>query len=440
MGATLTDTFKKKILLDLDSDIGSNGNYYIGIGRSEQWNATDAAPDATNNQRDVRVASLGLQSIKSAEDRTFTIPRNNWASGTTYSAYDDYQVGYPSNKYYVITEDNRVYICLEAPSVASTVKPNETYTNQAFKTSDGYVWKFLYAVTASNSSKFLSANFMPVHHQSVGSGDATLQQQKDISDAAVAGQISGIAVDNGGSGYTGTPTVTITGNGVGATATASTSGGVITAINLDSSADSCRTFGRGYTMAGVTITGGSGTGAVARVKLAPRKGHGFDPRDDLKSTQMMFNTKPAGAEGNGHGKFIVGQDFRQVMLLRNPYQGADSSALFTQSLGRAGTKLTLNASANNVSLDEVVVKGSARGIVDQIDSSRLFIHQNDSTGYGAFTTGALVDSAGNSVGTISAVSNMDVFPNKFDVYYLENRAAVTRAADQTEDIKVVISI
>ena len=70
--------------------------------------------------------------------------------------------------------------------------------------------------------------------------------------------VTGITVDNGGSGYTIAPTVTITGGGgTGATASASVVAGVVTAITVTNQ-------GSGYTApVTVTISGGGGSGAVA---------------------------------------------------------------------------------------------------------------------------------------------------------------------------------
>ena len=68
---------------------------------------------------------------KSAEDRTFTVSRNNWTSGAIYDAYNDNLTGSGTNPYYVITDTNKVYICLEASKQTdgtrntSTVEPTQ---------------------------------------------------------------------------------------------------------------------------------------------------------------------------------------------------------------------------------------------------------------------------------------------------------------------------
>ena len=39
-------------------------------------------------------------------------PRANWTSGSLYDAYDDAQVGYPTNTYYVLNNNQQVYMVL----------------------------------------------------------------------------------------------------------------------------------------------------------------------------------------------------------------------------------------------------------------------------------------------------------------------------------------
>jgi uncharacterized repeat protein (TIGR01451 family) len=68
--------------------------------------------------------------------------------------------------------------------------------------------------------------------------------------------VIGIAVTNGGSGYTSAPNVVIGGGGAGAAATATVIGGVVTSITVN-------TPGSGYTNPTITFTGGGGGGAIA---------------------------------------------------------------------------------------------------------------------------------------------------------------------------------
>ena len=450
MTAILTDALKKQILVDILNNVNDSagaGNYYIGIGRSEDWDSADDAPTTLNSLREQRNFRLGLQSIKSAEDVSFVVPRNNWVSGATYSAYDDNQVGYPSNPYYVLTEDDRVYICLQqgrntsGVSVASTVKPNNT-TSASFKTADGYIWKFLYTLSATAKSKFLSSNFVPVKLQGLTDSNSVASEieQKLLQDSAIVGQIANITITNGGTGYTSTPTIGIVGNGDSATAVAVISGGSIVDIKLDSNGIGKINHGYGYDYANITVTGGSGSGAIARANLSPKLGFAGDARDDLKSSSLMFNTKPAGTES---GKFIIGQDFRQVALIKNPKVPSTDSD-YTQASGLGLLKMKFSAVSQAFTADRTISGGtsSAKAFVDTFDSDFLYYHQTEETGFTPFTNGeAITEDDGSGAGTAdSAAVTLDINRLTGDILYIENRAAIDRSAEQTEDIKVIIQI
>ena len=467
MSAIITDPFKKQLTQTVFNEVVNNTNrYYIGIGRSESWDSTETVPDPTDTPRTIRNMRASLQSIKSASDVSYVIPRYNWSSGSIYQGYDDDFTNIPdTNPYAVLTEDNQVYIVLQqakndaGTATTSTVKPTGTST-KPFKTSDGYVWKFLYSLSAARSSAFLSANFVPVEkildsarvNDLTGTTTLTALEitQALVQDSAVPGQIVGISVTEGGTGYTSAPTVTINGDGVRAAATATVSGGAVTKIELDSSTDSAIAMGQGYNFASVAITGGGGSGAKARTILGPDEGLGNDARDDLKSTALMFNTKPNGIEDSN---FIVGQDFRQVALIRDPTHTSDSAAdgpAFTTSSGKVLRFLKLTAAANANFLDVTITGGTsgAQALIDEVDSDRLYFHQTETTGFKAFAEGETITGGGVS-GTLvaagvdadsDAFTRDDVDKLSGSILYIENRAPVTRAANQQEDIKVVISL
>ena len=221
MTGIITDKLKRIFLDNLITEIQTEAAaYYIGIGNSIDWDSSDTAPTPINSLREERNLRLRLQSIKTGEDISYVVPRNNWVSGTVYSGWDDNVSGHPTTPYFVITEDNGVYICLKqgrdntGAAVASTISPSGASTTSFF-TADGYIWKFLYTLSAGNANKFLSANYVPV--SLIGTTDsaspAAILEQKSIQDAAIIGQIANIRVVNGGSGYASAPTVTIVGDG-----------------------------------------------------------------------------------------------------------------------------------------------------------------------------------------------------------------------------------
>lgn len=459
MVAIITDKFKRQILDDLFTDVTDSAEtYYIAIGRSQDWNSTDAAPTPLNTAKAVRDFRVNMQAMKKGEDVSYVVPRYNWSSGTIYSGYDDNVQGYPSNAYYVMTDELSVYVCLQqgrdtsGNAVTSTVKPTGTLT-APFTTADGYVWKYLYGQTALRSTKFTSANYIPV--QFIDSADATdpalEQEQKNIQDAAVVGEVVGIKLTNGGSGYTSAPTISFTGNGTKAPkATATVFNGAVVKVEMQDSG-SGKAYGAGYDYASVIFSGGGGTGAVARAVLAPPKGIGGDPRDDLRSTALMFNTKLEGDEDNA---LITSNDFRQVGLIKSPYEtdSSASGALYTGTAANVLNRLKFGSIAQNFSEDKTILgsTSAAKAYVDKFDSNFVWYHQTDSTGYTTFIEGETVtETDGNGEGILDSASidgDDDAFTKATvksftgDLLYVDNRAAIERDPNQTEDIKVIIQL
>ena len=451
MTAVITDRFRHSIVTDIIDGINdSSSTYYIGLGRSEYWDSSDTAPTPTNDLAEVREFRQSLQAIKKITATSYVVPRINWISGTTYAQYDDTQVGYPSPSYYVMTENFGVYICLRTgrnaagSTVASTIEPSGS-NNHPFETADGYVWKFLYTISALEANYFLSSNYMPVS-KIIGSldSDATGIQtkHKEIQDTAQSGMITSILVTDGGSGYTSPPTITITGNGTTATAIAtidsSVDSGSVTRIEFENDS-STLAYPTNYDYAAISITGGGGSGASARAIISDEDGIGFDARKDLKSSALMLHTKVSGSEED----FIVVQDFRQVGLIRDPKKyGSDSD--FIDNTGNALRSLTLSAINTAFSVDKTIV-GSTSGTkayIDEVDSDIIYYHQNSVTGYGTFTLGeALTESDGPGSGLVGSITDSAEFdPFSGDVLYIDNRSAVERMSNQIEDIKIILQL
>ena len=457
MSAIITDPFKKQFMQKILDEVTSlDARYYIGIGKNDEWNATETVPTPTDSPKTIREAQNALQSVKAVAATSFVIPRHNWSSGSEYSGYDDKYTTIPSNTYYVLTDDNHVYICLQQSKSAtgsvnkSTVKPTGT-SPKPFKTSDGYTWRFLYGLSGTDTSSFLSANFIPVK-KVITASNPFETQQKTAQDSADAGRILNIVVENQGSGYTGTPTVTITGNsgaiGDSAQATAFVSSNKIVKIDmLNESAGS----GKNFVNATVTISGGGGSGATARAVLGPPNGIGADPRDDLKSTSLMFNSKPDGTE-NGDFLAGTGQDFRQVLLIRNPKtDSANGNTLEATTAKALKYFLVDSAFATQLQPDELITSDASpigKAYVNEAvnfgdaNNMKVYYHQTDSTGYTPLSVGDLMTDEGGQTGTIEVVadSNEQYINTSGEVLYIENRAPVTRNSTQTEDIKVVVTL
>lgn len=443
---TITDQFKINTLEQiLNSWADSDQYYYIGIGKSEEWNDSDSPIAITNTLSNELSFRGGLQGIKTIENISYVVPRVDWSSGTIYSAYDNTVVGHPVIPYYVMTAENDVYVCLEqgknivGSAVTSVIKPTSK-SFDPFKTSDGYVWKYLYTVDLDSSEKFLSGNFMPVKHLTELTGEYSNEDsdQFDVQNNSTDGLITSLSVTDAGSGYTSAPTVTIAGDGTGAAAVANISNGSIVSLEIDSDGSGNLLHGSGYSYANVSITG-NGT---ARVNIGPRGGIGSNPIKDLKARGLMFNTKLVGVE---NGSLLVNQDFRQVGIIRNP-KVPGTSTKYTDTSGSALTYVEYSNLQGTFSADSLIEgqTSGTRAIVDSFSSSnnRIYFHQNETSGYGDFTTGEIIQQVGNSsiIANVDTINNGDIDPLSGDVLYMENRSAVDRSEEQTEDIKIIIQL
>ena len=151
--AIITAEAKRRLMDDFkaDADLATT-NYYIGISKSEDWNATDTAPTPLNTEKEQRDFRHGLQSVKKVVDFSAVVPRVNWTAGQSYNVYNDTKVGHPSapNQYYVVTANNSVYVCIRQGRAASdgTPVPSENEpTGSSTKgviMADGYGWEVLF--------------------------------------------------------------------------------------------------------------------------------------------------------------------------------------------------------------------------------------------------------------------------------------------------------
>ena len=449
MPAIVTDALRRQIAQDFfDQFTNDTRKYYIGIGRSEQWDSSDTVPTPTNTPTTTEAFRNSLQSVKKVEATSLVVPRNTWSSGRIYSQYDDQQGGYPTLPYYVMNESRQVYVCLEtgrdATGAASPSTEQPTHANlDSRREADGYVWKFLFTISAERANNFLSANFMPTLLQGATDSNSTGIQLKQaaVQNAATPGEILSIIVTDGGAGYTSVPTATIAdpnGSNASFNITIDSATGQVVRIRMDDSTNGdVAGHGAGYTNPTISITGGGATlNATARVVLGPDSGIGRDPREDLKSASVMFHAELKGTDSD----FIVNQDFRQVGLMRDIQDNAGQ--IFTDTTGNALKSMRLSAIITEFTADKIIRGNTtlAEAYIDEVDSDILYYHQTNATGFVAFQTGELIEETnGAGEGTVDSAAILpEVLPSTGEVLFIDNRSPVDRSTAQNEDVKVII--
>ena len=395
----------------------SNTLMYLFVGGPSAFNDDSNPPTPTNSTANIEFVpwrdAFGAKRIQTT-DVVHVIDRYDWTSGTVYDQYDDQDTNILDDDFYVLTDDYNVYKCLwNNGGGASTTKPTGTST-LSFDTADGYKWKYIYTITTSDALKFLTNDYMSVRT------DAT------VSAAANNGAIHIVTVTAGGSTYASAPTVTIVGDGTGATATATVAAGQVTAVTMG-------TIGTGYTTASVQFSGGGGSGATARAIISPKNGHGNNAVEELGGKFVMINVRLDGSEAN---TISTANDFRKIALIRDPFEyGTTTRAQSTNY--RQTYRFTVPSPNSNYVADETVTVGSNTAVVVEWDSTNKYLYTTKPTPQD-FANAASIVGATGTTGTITAIANSQLEAYSGDVLYIENRSPISRAADQIEDVKLVI--
>ena len=332
-------------------DIKNNNDYFhFAVGRTEPW-SDDTAPEVPiDNDSYIstfRRSMMFTQRIDSA-DVCLLARRENWTSGTVYDEYDDALTSTNQSnsgasnladaKFFIMTTDFKVYKCISNNSNgASTVEPSSTGTS-VFELSDKYNWKFMFQISASDQTKFLDADYIPVRKLT---GNPTHD---------VTGEIDSITVDSGGSGYTTAPTVVISGDGDGlATGTASISGGAVSSVTINTS-------GSGFSFAFVSFTGGGGSGATGTVNLGDA--------DSLPALQSAVEGAAVSGTLDRVTITAPGKDYAQgdvQISVTGDGSGAEASAYVNSATGALTEIRVTNPGSGYSYADIVITNTSAPG-------------------------------------------------------------------------------
>jgi hypothetical protein len=477
MAAIITEKFRLHNAKEFKQSATESGNaMYMFIGRPLSWTDDNNPPtpvDSLNDEYDAYANMVALKKVSST-DVSHAIIRRDWTSGT---AYDEYRHNYTSSNtatsgastlwastFYVVTSDYNVYKVISNNGGAnSTVMPTGTSTS-ILTTADGYKWKFMYSISASDVIKFVTSDFIPVKTIGAkaavdgdvgGLGTAASDDnsaQWDVENGATDGTIEHARVTAGGSSYgsDGTYNVAISGDGTSGQLTVTVSSGAITAVAINA-------VGSGYSVASIdnsllqTATSSTGTGASFDIIISPKNGHGADPVEELGGNYVIANSRLEYAEGSGD--FPTDNDFRQIGLIVNPTD-AGGNTLSSATTLSALNRITLDSGATMPVVDDTIANaasitsGTAVGKVVSIDSTNRYIYflpSADAVGnFNSFSAANTIFVGSTSKGTISSGGVSGSYPevsrNSGDIVYLENRGAVARAADQIEDIKLIIEM
>jgi hypothetical protein len=430
------ENFKKAV----SNQVG-NTKMYFTFGKPYPW-ANDASPQQANTSvtslNEVWDNMIGAKLITGNEVSHVTY-RNDWTANTAYDAYDhctcSLQLFNENVKFFIVTSDWNVYKCLSNNNGnISTVMPTQILTDRAVEEVDGYVWKYMYTISDAEKSRYVTNKYIPV--KTLQSNDGSFQWL--VQTAATSGAIEAIKVTNGGTNYSNASNIviTITGDGFGANAVAR----INTASNTVSNV-AIVTKGSGYTFANVNITGGGGSNATFRAMISPTGGHGSDPIRELGASNLIINPRLQASENN---KFPTTNDYRQISLIQDPFvrltENVASNVTYSQY-----TTIYLDTGRDDVfSQDEIVWQGltlanaTFKGVVLSYDSANSILRVTNAQGL--VKTEELKSSNGASripSGDIATIPG-ELQPYTGKLLYINNVTPIARAADQTEDFKIIL--
>ena len=583
-----------------DENTALSTHAYLFIGKSDSWSgsfsdtsipdpstAANPSSDTTGNTAYSHWEDMIAAKKIAASDVSHVITRHNWTTGRHYSMYKDTETFsnlistrtaqtlsdadgtattsaslYPM---YVMNSTFGVYKCLYNSEVEiggvnyaqmSTVEPTHTTTTAGASAAlaDGYKWKYMYTITASEALKFVTTSYIPVkqlrdanaYGNTASSGGMTSStgakndgsDQAAIELAAVDGALDVFVINTDGTGYTfennrvvtnssesvtltmASPTLTsndkynnssiyftfsgttyvrkivdsaysapnqtltldssvpqlsgtitanvapfarVNGDGHGAEI-------VLTANSSDTDAVGGVTVvstGNSYTTATLIVEQqGTGAGTLADITpiIPPKGGHGYDPVSELGGYFVMVNSKLTQDES---GAFTTTNDFRKIGLLTDPNTDGAYTRYTSDTATQSKTFTYISntaAIAGDITLTQGTVgaNGATAYVVD-VNASASTIRvvnitngANASAGYdgkpGSWqctTTNVASSTTGvtNATATFTYTGGSAVLTNvangsmqigSGNIIYVENRAPVARASDQTEDIKLII--
>ena len=333
----------------INSLYGEDGEHisYVFIGRPQPWEDENRPPVPVNNLEDFFSCYQQMMSLKRIQGNDVfpMIRRFVWQSGLVYDMYrHDYSITNPAYSqatsldnalYYVINQNNDVYVCLDNfLNAASTVEPS-TQGYDPFFTSDGYQWMKLFSIKQQVLFDFSTRNYLPVTTDGVNLDNYQ----------RTPGEITSVVIDNRGDGYTISPGGTtnevasyycnIVGDGYGAVASVRVTPPAVDNPEIGQGVGAVRIVrgGQNYTYANLDFTAGRVYSSLADLD---EERNGLDPRGDgtFRSTVIINPPNGWGFDvGRQLGAYTAGvfsklentlsdffpeTTFRQIGILQDP--------------------------------------------------------------------------------------------------------------------------
>ena len=369
-----------------------------------------------------------------------------------------------------------------------------TYANGIFVAPDAsYVWKYMYTIPTDDVLAFLSTDFMPINAVGETTRAATEASAVDGAiDISLINKAGTISAPSAGTYY-----ASVVGDGSGAVARVTISGGSVTAVSMvtagsgytyasipfvtgvptgtNGSTEALGLFSDQALTTGVTVTATDTPGLEPII--SPQGGHGSDFEMELNAKRVMTNIRLTFIENAGD--FPVDNDFRRIGIIKDPYEHGTTDYASADTLNGLYAVKIDNATGDYIP-DEIITQSVAggtaygtvvswtldagsptptpgtpgSGVLKYIQTPTLHKDSGVVRAFAPDASNAIVGSQSASSGVVEVsladgtelvgsiftdgLASPEIENNSGDLIYIENRRLITRAADQIEDIKLVI--
>ncbi len=487
--------------------VGLSNPTVVGFGRTSSWDSNPPNPtDNIDYLNHYKSTILFGKKITSANVRR-VIRKIDWVSGKKYEMYrPDYSVVNPSPitnslrlydaEYYVVNSDYRVYICIDNGSSGINTTGNSSQVEPKFtdlepsKSSDGYVWKYLYTISPSDIIKFDSTEYVTVPNNWETSTDPQIVSVRENGNSLLnENQIKKVYIKNRGSGYPiqSNQSCKIVGDGSGGTVS-------VELNNSDKSISNVTVTsgGKGYTYALIDLGVGSSlpsSTAELITIIPPSNGHGFDIYKELGADKVLIYAR----FDDSTKDFPVDSKFSQVGILKNPtfYDSSGiSTAIYDQSNFSATYAIRFEGTVTgSVSVGDVIYQTTSSGkkavgyvasydeetkVLKYYRDRSLYLKDGQSyndysgittyfdasgkqvefeTGRTVATSGGFSATIGSFTGITTTISNKiinlgvqfqqgialpEINNKSGEIIYIDNRPTVSRNIKQKEDVKIIL--
>ena len=199
--------------------------------------------------------------------------------------------------------------------------------------------------------------------------------------------------------------------------------------------------------------------------IPPKGGHGYNAVNELGGFYVMMNVNFEGVESASGSDVSAANDFRKIALIRDPKSGGSAASAATLRATKA-IRFASSPTPGTFAADEEInqaTTGAVGKVVEWDSTNRIlyyiqtrfndegvdsngnltaFSGANVVTGQGGSSPTGTPDTSDSSTvnGTTfaSGYSASELDADDGDIIYIENRAPITRATDQTENVKLIV--